>query len=361
METKVFLENILQFVAENHFSDLHITSQAKARIRNRIWDLEEIDRIGDLELWEFSKQKVSDLIKEVISEENFSYFLSEKEMDLSYKITSWDRFRVNCYFDATGFSIAFRLITSKIPTMEELWLWEKIKQMCKKEKWLILVTWPTGSWKSTNLASMINFINKNYKKHIITIEDPIEFSFESEKSLINQREVWAHTHSFERAIKSALREDPDVIMVWEMRDPETIKSAITLAETGHIVFSTLHTNDSVQTVDRIVDAFPPAQQSQIRMQLSQTLIWIISQRLLPRADWEWRVPAREILFADDAVKNLIINWKTHQLYSVLEVWKEKWMILMDKYLLALYTKKMITKDILLAYARDRENIEMMIS
>ena len=233
--------------------------------------------------------------------------------------------------------------------------------MCRKEKWLILVTWPTGSWKSTNLASMINFINKNYKKHIITIEDPIEFSFESEKSLINQREVWAHTHSFERAIKSALREDPDVIMVWEMRDPETIKSAITLAETGHIVFSTLHTNDSVQTVDRIVDAFPPAQQSQIRMQLSQTLIWIISQRLLPRADWEWRVPAREILFADDAVKNLIINWKTHQLYSVLEVWKDKWMILMDKYLLALYTKKMITKDILLAYARDRENIEMMIS
>ena len=244
--------------------------------------------------------------------------------------------------------------------MEELWLWEKIKELCKKQKWLILVTWPTWSWKSTNLASMIDFINKNYKKHIITIEDPIEFSFEDWQSLIHQREVWAHTNSFERAIKSALREDPDIIMVWEMRDPETIKAAITLAETWHIVFSTLHTNDSVQTVDRIVDVFPPAQQAQIRMQLSQSLIWIISQRLVPRIDWKWRVAAREILVTDDAIKNLIITGKTHQIYSVIEVWKEKWMILMDKYLLALYQKNFISKETLLAFARDKESLEMMI-
>lgn len=313
------------------------------------------------EFWIFSKEKIWEIIKIMVSEEDFEYFLKEKEIDLSYKIESWDRFRVNCYFDTSGYSIAFRLITSKIPSMEELGLWEWIKEMCKKQKGLILVTWPTWSWKSTNLASMIDFINKNYKKHIITIEDPIEFSFDSGESLIHQREVWAHTSSFERAIKSALREDPDVIMVWEMRDPETIKAAITLAETWHIVFSTLHTNDSVQTVDRIVDVFPPAQQAQIRMQLSQSLIWIISQRLLPRADNKWRIAAREILLADDAVKNLIITWKTHQLYSVLEVWKDKWMILMDRYLLALYSKWLITKETLFAYARDKDDIELMIS
>lgn len=354
-EIKDFLEKILNFVSENHFSDLHLTTWKKARIRNKIWDLEEVE-----EFWIFSKEKIWEIIKVIVWEEDFEYFLKEKEIDISYKINSWDRFRVNCYFDSYGFSIAFRLITSKIPSMEELGLWEKIKEMCKKQKGLILVTWPTWSWKSTNLASMIDFINKNFKKHIITIEDPIEFSFEDWQSLINQREVWAHTNSFERAIKSALREDPDVIMVWEMRDPETIKAAITLAETWHIVFSTLHTNDSVQTVDRIVDVFPSSQQAQIRMQLSQSLIWIISQRLLPRADNKWRIAAREILVADDAVKNLIITWKTHQLYSVLEVWKDKWMILMDKYLLALYNKNFITKETLFAYARDKENIEMMI-
>lgn len=354
-EIKDFLENILNYISENWFSDLHLTTWKNARIRNKIWDLEEIN-----DFWVFSKEKIWEIIKIIVWEEDFNYFLKEKEIDISYKISSWDRFRINCYFDSSGFSVAFRLINSKIPSMEELWLGEKIKEMCSKQKGLILVTWPTWSWKSTNLASMIDYINKNFKKHIITIEDPIEFSFEDNKSLIHQREVWSHTNSFERAIKSALREDPDIIMVWEMRDPETIKAAITLAETWHIVFSTLHTNDSVQTVDRIVDVFPSSQQAQIRMQLSQSLIWIISQRLLPRSDWKWRIAAREILLADDAVKNLIITWKTHQLYSVLEVWKDKWMILMDKYLLALYNKNFITKETLFAYCRDKENIEMMI-
>lgn len=359
-EANIFLEKLLSYIAENSFSDLHITTWKKPRIRNKVWELEEVDIVSDFNLSEFTKQDVSDIIKVMLSEEDFEYFLKEKEIDLSYKINSWDRFRVNCYFDTSGYSIAFRLISSKIPSMDELWLWEKIKEMCQKQKGLILVTWPTWSWKSTNIASMIDFINQNYSKHIITIEDPIEFSFESWKSLIHQREVWSHTNSFDRAIKSALREDPDVIMVWEMRDPETIKAAMTLAETWHIVFSTLHTNDAVQTVDRIVDVFPPAQQAQIRMQLSQSLIWIISQRLLPRADNTWRIAAREILISDDAVRNLIITWKTHQLYSVLEVWKNKWMILMDRYLLALYNKNFITKETLFAYSRDKENIEMMI-
>ena len=233
---KKFLEEILTYISENNFSDLHLTSGRKARIRNRIGDLEEIEKIWEKKLVDFTKENVFEIIKVMLTEEDLEYFLKEKEIDFSYKIPDKDRFRVNCFFDSSGYSIAFRLITADIPTMEELGLWEWIKEMCKKQKWLILVTWPTGSWKSTNLASMIAFINKNYNKHIITIEDPIEFAFESDKSLIHQREVWAHTKSFERAIKSALREDPDVIMVGEMRDSETIKSAITLAETGHIVF-----------------------------------------------------------------------------------------------------------------------------
>ena len=238
--------------------------------------------------------------------------------------------------------------------------WDTVKEMCNKWKWLIIVTWPTGAWKSTNLAAMIDYINKNHKKHIITIEDPVEFAFTSDKCLINQREVWHHTKGFDIAMRSALREDPDIIMVWEMRDPETIKTAITLAETWHLVLSTLHTNDSVQTIDRIVDVFPWSQQKQIRMQLAMSLTWVISQRLIARKDRDWRIAAREILTSTDAVRNLIITWKTHQLYSVLEVWMKHWMILMDKYLILLYKKWVISRENLLAYARDKDGIEMLI-
>ncbi len=262
--------------------------------------------------------------------------------------------------DTAWYSIALRRIPDKIPTLKELGLWNQIEEICNKSKWLILVTGPTWSGKSTNLAAMIDYINDNHKKHIITIEDPVEFAFKSKKSLINQREIWSHTKWFNNAIRASLREDPDVIMIWEMRDPETIKAAITLAETGHLVFSTLHTNDSVQTIDRIVDVFPWSQQKQIRMQLAMSLVWVVSQRLIARSDKQWRIPAREILIVNDAVKNLIISWKTHQLYSVLEVGQKQWMILMDKYLLALYKKDIISKETLISYVRDKEWIEMML-
>ncbi|MDQ7022290.1 MAG: ATPase, T2SS/T4P/T4SS family [Candidatus Gracilibacteria bacterium] len=208
---------------------------------------------------------------------------------------------------------------------------------------------------------MIDYINNTQKKHIITIEDPVEFNFKSNKSLINQREIGSSTKSFALAIKSSLREDPDVIMVGEMRDPETIKAALTLAETGHLVLSTLHTNDSVQTVDRIVDIFPTAQQKQIRMQLAMSLIGIMSQRLIPRADKDGRIAAREMLIANDAARNLIITGKTHQLYSVLEIGQKDGMILMDKYLIALYNKKIISKDTLMSYIRDKESTLMLIN
>ncbi len=361
MDFQKIINLVLDYASKNGFSDVHINSNSKIKIRDKNWEIVEITE----ELWTqidvLTKENVKDVINVLIWEKWFTEFLKNLEYDSSYMISSGDRYRVNCYNDTNGYSVALRLIPSEIPTLEQLWLGSQIEKLCQKNKWLVLVTWPTGSGKSTNLAAMINYINTNYKKHIITIEDPVEFAFKSKKSHINQREVWSQTLWFANAIRASLREDPDVIMIWEMRDPETIKAAITLAETGHLVFSTLHTNDAVQTIDRIVDVFPWAQHNQIRMQLSQSLAWIISQRLLPRADKEWRVAAREVLLSNDAVRNLIQSGKTHQLYSVLEVWKKEWMILMDKYLQILYDKKIISKETLLSYVRDKETIEMMIN
>lgn len=360
MNPKELLNMILKYASEKWYPDLHLASFSYPKIRNKSWEIQEIWEDIWINIWSLSDENIKQVMISIIWEKLFIDFEIRKEYDCSYMIDTWERYRVNFYNDTNWYSIAMRLIPSTLPTLKDLWLWEQIEIMCKKSKWLILVTWPTWSWKSTNLAAMINYINTNFKKHIITIEDPVEFAFKSNLSLVNQREVWTHTLWFDNAIRACLREDPDVIMIWEMRDPETIKAAITLAETGHLVLSTLHTNDSVQTVDRIVDVFPASQQNQIRMQLSQTLIWIISQRLLPRFDKEWRIAAREILIINDAIKNLIITAKTHQIYSVLEVWKKEWMILMDKYLYALFTKWIISRDILLSYVRDKDWMEMML-
>lgn len=365
MDIKLLFEILISECIKNNYSDLHLNSLHKPFVRNHYGDLENIKEItinGTLtETPVFTKDNISEIIKIIASDLGFMKFQDNLELDLSYKYEWWDRFRVNCYADTSWYHIAMRKIPIDIPTIDDLWLWDNIKLMCQKSKWLILVTWPTWSWKSTNLAAMIDYINTNFKKHILTIEDPVEFWLFSKMSLVNQRELWNSTHSFSNAIRAALREDPNVIMVWEMRDAETIKAAITLAETGHLVLSTLHTNDTVQTIDRIVDVFPVWQQEQIRMQLAMSLLWVISQRLLPRIDKEWRIAAREIMVANDAVKNLIITWKTHQLYSVIEVWNNDWMILMDKYLLVLYNKWIIDKDTLRSYARDKDQIDWIIN
>lgn len=370
---------IFELTTKEKYPDIHLNSGSLPIIRNHNWDLIKIEVIKK-EIWEEVNEKweikkiykeikvpvlSKEIIKEIITEITWSEWLkkfeNDFELDTSYKYKNFDRYRVNCYMDTQWYSVALRIIPSKIPTIEELWLWDGIKEMCKMSKWLILVTWPTWSWKSTNLAAMIDFMNKNFQKHIITIEDPVEFAFSSDRCLINQREIWNHTKWFPQAIRASLREDPDIIMVWEMRDPETIKAAITLAETWHLVLSTLHTNDTVQSVDRIIDVFPAGQQDQIRMQLAMSLVWIISQRLIPRIDKEWRVASREILVANDAVRNLIITWKTHQLYSVIEVSSKAWMVLMDKYLLFLFKKNIISKETLFSYARDKEWMEMLIN
>lgn len=364
MTPKELLHAILDISHKNKYPDIHIGTGKKAYTRNTSGEIVRIDEIEvegtRMENPILTKEIIFEFIRIIWGEEIAKKFSLEWELDTSYDFVGKDRYRVNCYSDSNGYSIAMRIIPKKVPTLDELGLWEQIKAMCGKSKWLILMTGPTGAGKSTNLAAMIEYINENYQKHIITVEDPVEFAFESKKSLISQREVWNSTKTFERAMKSMLREDPDVIMIWEMRDPETIKTAITLAETGHLVLSTLHTNDTVQTVDRIVDVFPSGQQEQIRMQLAMSLIWVVSQRLLPRADKEWRIPAREILLNNDPVRNLIITGKTHQLYSIIEISQKEGMILMDKYLLALYKKNIISKDTLISFARDKEILEMSL-
>ena len=361
MDKVELLHAILKIASNKRYPDIHLTTSQFPVIRDLTGQLFELKEIEGNKIEIFKKLDIKNFIKEIAWELGVLKFEKDKELDTSILSSLGDRYRVNCYMDTAWYSIALRLIPSKIPTLEELWLWEQIWKMCDKNKWLILVTWPTWSGKSTNIAWMINYINKKYKKHIITIEDPVEFAFKSDKCLINQREVWTNTKSFTNAMRASLREDPDVIVIWEMRDLETIQTAITLAETWHLVLSTLHTNDSVQTIDRIVDVFPSIQQKQIRMQLSQSLIWIISQKLIPKKDWVGRVASREILIANNAVKSLIIEGKTHQLYSVLEVWKEEGMILMDKYLVVLYKRWLISKENVEIYARDKESVNMLIN
>jgi len=359
--TELFTHIIEKTIFEG-YSDIHIVTESFPIIRNNSWDITPIETLiiwgEDIKLRELDKKEVMEIIHHILGPSKLEVFIDTFEIDGSYQYKD-NRFRINCYYDTRGFAIALRLIPKEIPKLEDLWFWEQVHSMCRKSKWLILVTGPTWVGKSTNLAGMIEYINTNFNKHIITIEDPIEFMFQNKQSLINQREVWIHTKSFANAIKSSLREDPDIIMIWEMRDPETVQAAITLAETGHLVFSTLHTNDTVQSIDRIVDIFPEGKQEQIRMQLAMSLIGIISQRLLPKKDVDDRIAAREILLNNDAVRNLIITWNTHLLYSVLETSWKNGMILLDQYLEILYTKWLITKETLISHARDKDNIEAL--
>lgn len=363
MEILEVFSAVLDIATQKKYSDVHLNTGSYPIIRDASWDIIEVSQMQtsqwSIEINILSNEDIKTVIKHILGEDGYTIYQKEFEIDGSYHHKNSSRYRINCYKDSSWDSIAFRAIPQDIPTLESLGLWEQVKAMCQKSKWLVLITGPTWTGKSTNLAWMLDYINTNYRKHIITIEDPIEFVFKNKKSLINQREVWIHTKSFASAMKASLREDPDIIMIWEMRDPETIKAAITLAETGHLVFSTLHTNDTVQSIDRIVDVFPSGQQDQIRMQLAMSLLGVIAQRLVPKAGKDERVAVREILLNNDAVRNLIITGNTHQLYSVIEIGQKQGMILMDNYLIALYKKGIISKDTLGSYIRDKESIEAL--
>lgn len=304
-------------------------------------------------------EAVETLIFAILDEDQKQILLKDKEFDFSFAFGDMGRFRVNAFHERGNLAAALRLIPNEILTVEQLGLPPVVVKFAEYPRGLVLVTGPTGSGKSTTLAAMIHKINMEQPRHIITIEDPIEYAHKSQKSVIVQREVHYDTYSFSAALRSALREDPDVVLIGEMRDLETIASAITIAETGHLVFATLHTNSAAQSIDRMIDVFPPHQQPQIRAQLSNILMSITSQRLIPTIGGG-RIAAAEILIATPAVRNIIREGKTHQLDAVIQTGAEFGMQSMDKTLVQLIHEGTITYDEARNYAIDIDELDRLM-
>ncbi|MEO0227852.1 MAG: type IV pilus twitching motility protein PilT [candidate division WOR-3 bacterium] len=309
------IKKLLKYTINSNASDLHLS--AGSPIMMRVYG--SMKKLNESEV---SAEVIRELIFDIIDEEQKTSLEKEKEIDFSLHIPEIGRFRVNIFHQRQGLGAVFRVIPEKIPNMKDIGLPGVIQELIDLDYGLILVTGPTGSGKSTTLASMIDYINTNKDGHIITIEDPIEFIHTSKNCIVNQREVGSNTHSFSQALRSALREDPDYILVGEMRDLETISLALTAAETGHLVFATLHTSSAAKTVTRIIDVFPTDQQDRIRVQLSESLQGVIAQRLYPRKDAPGRVAAFEILIATQAVRNLIREQKVYQIESVIQTGKQ---------------------------------------
>lgn len=296
-----------------------------------------------------TKEETYEIAKAVIPSELWDTFQTKKELDFSYTLENIVRFRVNAYYQTQKVSLAFRVIPSVIPSIEELEIPSVLKQVVTKPQGLFLVTGPTGSGKSTTLASLIHYMNQTMRKHIITLEDPIEYVHSHGNSIINQREVGFDTSNFANGLRAALRQDPDVILVGEMRDLETIQTAITAAETGHLVFGTLHTSSAPDTINRIIDVFPPEQQLQIRIQLASVLLCIQSQRLFPRMDQPGRKVATEVLMNNPAVANLIRNEKVYQIVNVMQTSKAQGMHTLESSIRQLVSKGYVASEIAAPY------------
>ncbi|SME89176.1 type IV pilus twitching motility protein PilT [Pseudobacteriovorax antillogorgiicola] len=332
------LPQLFKTLLDQGASDLHISAGSPPRLR--------IDgQIVPLNLPPLTPNESAELCYSVLAESQKKDFEREREIDLSFSVRNLARFRANIYYESSAVAGAFRVIPFKVFTLQELGVPRVLENLCSLKRGLVLVTGPTGSGKSTTLAAMINHINETRYDHIVTIEDPIEFVHNHKNSIVNQREIGGDTNSFARAMKSVLRQDPDVIMVGELRDLETISSALTLAETGHLVFGTLHTNTAVSSINRMVDAFPPHQQSQIRTQLSMTLESVISQTLLPTPQGG-RVLAMEIMLATQAIRALVNEGKIHQIYSSIQSGQaDSGMQTMNQALFSLFNRRLITKDV----------------
>ena len=350
----VHVDDLLGELVDRSGSDLHICVGAPPIMR--------VDgQLIPLKYQEITPGDAQRLIYQILTDEQIRRFEADFELDFSYAIGKTARFRANVYRDKGTVAAAFRLILAKVPTIRELGLPLILEELTRRPRGLILVTGPTGCGKSTTLAAMIHQINTERKAHIITIEDPIEYLHEHRVSLINQRELGQDTKSFANALRSALREDPDVILVGEMRDLETISVAITCAETGHLVLATLHTINSAQTVDRIVDVFPPGQQEQIRFQLSNNLEAVLCQQLLPRARMTGRVAAMEIMLATPAIRNMIRESKTHQMQSAIQTSAGVGMQTMDQHLRELYQRRLITYDDAMARAMNPDELKRLLT
>lgn len=347
------IKEILHNAWENKASDVHITVgiPPKMRVNGKLITM-SYDRMmpGD----------TMDIMLSVMSEPQKERFEEKGELDFSYSIPELGRYRVNAFKQRGTVAMAFRLVSSDIPSPESLGVPESVIDLYKSKRGLVLVTGPTGSGKSTTLAAIIDKANHNRDAHIITLEDPIEYLHRHDQSIVNQREIGLDSQSYANALRAALREDPDVILVGEMRDFETISVAITAAETGHLVLSTLHTLGAASTVDRVIDVFPPHQQQQIRVQLANTLEAIISQQLLPNADGSDRVAAFEVLHTNNAVRNLIREGKSHQLTSVMQTNRKLGMITMDDSIQQLYFQGKITKETAVQFAVDPDAMDMKL-
>ena len=347
------IDALFNYMLENDASDLHLSTGAKPMIRKH----GELEEINAPELTDEALQK---MLFEITNEEQKEIFLAKKDLDFAYEIPGVSRFRANYFEQKRGTGAVFRVIPTKILTAEELGLPEQILRFTQLSRGLVLVTGPTGSGKSTTLAAIIDYINRNRKDHILTVEDPVEFVHLNQQCLVNHREVGTHTQSFAAALRAALREDPDVILVGEMRDLETIELAITAAETGHLVFGTLHTNSAAKTIDRIIDAFPSGQQAQIRTMLSESLRGVICQQLLKRTDRPGRLAALEILYCKTSIANLIREGKTFQIPSMIQTGKGEGMQLMDQAIMDFLMKKQVSPDEAYMKANDKNAFERFI-
>ncbi|MCX5798614.1 MAG: type IV pilus twitching motility protein PilT [Proteobacteria bacterium] len=331
------ISELLIFAVENKGSDLHISSGEPPVVRIH-------GEMRKVEVPPLDKDDVHNMIYEILNDQQRKNFEEFLELDFSFSLGDYGRFRVNVFKQNRGDSAVFRTIPNKIPTFEELSLPKVFMDLARLEKGLVLVTGPTGSGKSTTLAAIIDLINNEQKGHILTVEDPIEFVHPSKNCLVNQRELGPHTHSFANALRAALREDPDIILVGEMRDLETISLALTAAETGHLVFGTLHTSGAPKTVNRVIDVFPAAQQSQVRSMFSESLQAVVTQALFKRKDGKGRIAGFEIMLATPAVRNLIREDKIAQIPSIIQTSKGIGMQTMEAAVNDLLAKNLVTRD-----------------
>jgi twitching motility protein PilT len=344
------MDQVLKAAFDMGASDIHITVGQPPMVREK-GEMVPVPNFPVLK-----KEHTKKLIYGIISKEHQELFEKELELDCSYYIPDLCRFRVNVMLQKENIDAVLRVIPSVITKASDIDLADNIMKFAKLPRGLVLVTGPTGSGKSTTLAALIQDINLNRKEHIITIEDPIEFVYTSEQCVVRQREVGADTNSFTNALKHVLRQDPDIILVGELRDLETISLAITAAETGHLVFATLHTQDAAQTIDRIIDVFPTHQQTQVRVQLASSLCGVVCQQLLPRLDGKGRAAAREVMVITSAISNLIREGKTHQIYSAIETGGKHGMASMNSHLLDLVTKKIVDPEVAVSKSSNPQDL-----
>lgn len=348
------IEELLRLAARNGASDLHITTGLPPVLRV-VGSLRPIEDASPL-----SPQDAEALVVALMGEEHQRVFKEQGQVDFSYGLAGVGRFRVNAYRQRGTCGAAIRLIPHEVPRIADLGLPPILETLARKSRGFIVVTGPTGSGKSTTLAAMVDLINSERSCHVMTIEDPIEYLHRHKKAMVNQREIGQDSVSFALALRAALREDPDVILVGEMRDLETMSTAITAAETGHLVLATLHTGDAVQTIDRIIDVYPPYQQQQVRIQLAATLVAVVAQQLVPRKDKPGRVPAVEVMVGTPAVRNLIREGKTHQLRSVIQTGARFGMQTMDQSLRQWVEQGVVGLEDALTIAADQDELKRLI-